>query len=186
MSIEAIAAIAAAFSAAAALATAWLMFRQTQLSIEDNRRETEEREKQKARENDLLEKRNKAEGLFRQRDYYLRFVEYCIENESLDVFDVPNAVFERTGYDKKSVMIVYHLILAAERQFLYERLVNGKEATSVEDWKPWLESWSQRDVFIQMWKVLRPIFIAPDRDSRDFVQLVDGVVNTGEVGLHKS
>lgn len=180
MSIEAIAAIAAA------LATAWLMFRQTQLSIEDNRREAEEREKQKERENDLLDKRNKADGLFRQRDYYLRFVEYCIENDGLDVFDVPNSVFEQTGYDKKSVMIVYHLILAAERQFLYERLVNGEQNTSVEEWKPWLEGWSQRDVFRQMWEVLRPIFVAPDRDSSDFVELVDGVIDTGKVGVHKS
>lgn len=59
MTVEMIAAIAAAFSAAAAMVTAWLMYRQTQLSIAADRAEALEREKLQERENALLMVQNK-------------------------------------------------------------------------------------------------------------------------------
>lgn len=117
----------------------------------------------------------KIDALFKQRDYYLQFLQYCIDNAELDTFDIPNSVFESKGYDKKSIMIVYQLLLAGERQFLYDR-INNKRSTSVKDWKPWLDSWSRRKEFAQMWDVMRPIFLSPDRHTRDFVQLIEEIM----------
>lgn len=132
-----------------------------------------------------IQRQRNIDALFRQRDYYLKFLQYCIDNVDLDVFDVPNEEFVSKGYDKKSVMIVYHLILAGERQFLYDRILN-RNVTAVEEWKPWLEGWSKREVFHQVWDVMRPVFVAPDRDSRDFVKLMDSLMEAAKHDVQKS
>lgn len=119
--------------------------------------------------------RRQIDAFFKSRDYYLSYIDHCIANENLDVFEVSNEIVDASGFTKKEIMIVYLLVLLAERQFTYEKMLRVDE-TSVEAWKPWLSLWAEKDVFQVMWAMMKPVFSNEDIYTKEFSRMIEDII----------
>ncbi len=89
---------------------------------------------------------------------YLDYLKLCLQNPSLDVFDVPLSSHRSRPQDKRKELQMFSMLIAIfERAYLMHRNVIERLVTQRSQWKGWksyMEDWTSRRNFRLAWKRL--------------------------------
>jgi len=88
---------------------------------------------------------------------YLQFLELCLENYDLDVFDVPieNKRRNTQEQERKELILFSILISIFERAFLMYRDQSTEiKKTQWEGWNHYMQDYCSRENFRRAWKIL--------------------------------
>ena len=120
------------------------------------------------------ERRDREYGTYNALDdKYIEYVQLCLKNPDLDVFDVPRKDGQELSPEqsRREVMVFTFLVSILERAFLMYR----DQSTEIkrDQWSGWdqyMHDWFSRDNFQHAWAIVAPQF------DEDFVKYGNAMI----------